>query len=87
MNTFIYRALDKSGKTRTGELIATSKTEAYRQLDKEQLQPLSLSLKNTAISQNTVDNKIVPLGSVKLKRSQILTFTEELSDLLDAGLQ
>lgn len=86
MNTFIYRALDKAGKTRSGELMAVSKTEAYRQLDKEQLQPLSLTLKTTG-SQDAADNKIVPLGSIKLKHSQIITFTEELSDLLEAGLQ
>ena len=87
MNIFVYRALDKSGKTRTGELTAASKTEAYRQLDKEQLQALSLTLKNTGSSQDAADSKIVPLGSIKLKHSQIITFTEELSDLLDAGLQ
>ncbi|MBX7158300.1 MAG: type II secretion system F family protein [Verrucomicrobiae bacterium] len=87
MNTFTYRALDKSGKTRTGELVAATKTEAYRQLDKEQLQPLSLTLKSGAVSLSAADAKTVPLGSLKLKRSQIITFTEELSDLLDAGLQ
>lgn len=87
MNTFTYRALDKSGKARTGELLAATKTEAYRQLDKEQLQPLSLVLKDGATSLSAADAKTVALGAVKLKRSQIITFTEELSDLLDAGLQ
>jgi len=90
MSQFTYQALRPNGEKVSGELQAQSRTEAYRKLDQQNLQPVSLLLKETG-GVAAID---VPKGKtavsdepIRLSRSQIIMFTEELSDLLDAGLQ
>ena len=85
----------------SGSLDAVDRGEALRQLGRKGLQPVSMS-ENAAsvVSPKKVKGKSVPAaagaakeeeaipeGPIKLKRGEIVLFTEELSDMLAAGLQ
>jgi general secretion pathway protein F/type IV pilus assembly protein PilC len=131
MAVFTYSALKKDGSVASGELSATDRSDAFRRLDRNGLQPISLKQKDDASSAAAAEAKKdkakpdsksaetpvaskeakkakvkeeavaaatgkpagkaakegVPSGPVKLKKADIITFTEELSDLLAAGLQ
>ncbi len=128
MAVFTYSALKKDGTTASGELSANDRADAFRRLDRNGLQPVSLKQKDAAaLAAPAADRKsgkemvaakdakkskeekkqelalaksngkpaaaaangkeVVPTGPVKLKKGDIITFTEELSDLLAAGLQ
>lgn len=88
MSLFAYQALRSNGEKVTGELQAQSRNEAYRKLDQQNLQPVSLRLKDDAGgSSRSPESVVISDESIRLSRSQIIVFTEELSDLLDAGLQ
>lgn len=131
MAVFTYSALKKDGSVASGELSATDRSDAFRRLDRNGLQPISLKQKDdssTAAAAAAKKDKAkpdsksaetpvaskeakkakakeeaaaaatgkpagktakegVPSGPVKLKKGDIITFTEELSDLLAAGLQ
>jgi general secretion pathway protein F len=151
MAVFTYSALKKDGSMATGELQAVDRSDAFRRLDRNGLQPVSLKQKDDASiaadkkaadkksaadkkaaaatpSEARADKKVqkkeelalakqeqkekealvmaagkdgkipaktkgksskdgVPEGPVKLKRNDVIMFTEELSDLLAAGLQ
>lgn len=94
MPTFSYQAIDSKGKRSQGNLEARSRTEVFGRLSQEGLQLLSLK-------QTEADSVIPPEprsvrpraaaapgdGILLLTRGQIILFTEELSDLLEAGLQ
>jgi type II secretory pathway component PulF len=87
MSDFIYQALRSSGEKVSGELQAQSRSEAYRKLDQQKLQPVSLQLKDAPALDSAPAKSSVSNEPIRLSRSQIIIFTEELSDLLDAGLQ
>ena len=137
MAVFTYSALKKDGTTASGELTANDRADAFRRLDRNGLQPVSLKQTDASAAAATAsaekkngkamiaakdakdakekdikkakDDKkkelalaktggkapategggkeAVPTGPVKLKKGDIITFTEELSDLLAAGLQ
>lgn len=86
MAQFTFSALDGSGKTIEGTLDVVSKSEVYRQLEDRSLTPIQVSHagEGRAASQQADGEDSQP---PKLKRAQLILFTEELSDLLDAGLQ
>jgi len=127
MAEFTYSALKKDGTTASGELTANDRADAFRRLDRNGLQPLSLKQKDAAAAAAaekkngkemvaTKDEKkskeerkaksaalaktngksagkeadgkdTASAGPVKLKKGDVIIFTEELSDLLAAGLQ
>lgn len=130
MASFLYTALKKDGSLATGELNANDRADAFRRLDRNGLQPVSLKPKegdgaaatstapaksSSAKSEKSADKGAAPVkaapkalkssdsksvdaakkatdsavvkGPIKLTRNQIILFTEELSDLLSAGLQ
>ena len=101
MASFKYKALDSSGSIVAGELTAGDRGEALRQLDRKRLQPVSLNMdsggaepkkkgaaaKPAAPGKPVVADEEIPDGPVKLKRADVVLFTEELSDMLSAGLQ
>jgi type II secretory pathway component PulF len=69
---------------------AQSRSDAFRKLDREQLQPISLNQEGSASSKPGAVSKsepALPTRNIRLSRNQIILFTEEMSDLLDAGLQ
>jgi general secretion pathway protein F len=103
MPLFAYKALNAKGALTSGEFDAADRTEALRVLDRKGLQPVSLIETATAAAASVrkpgakpqaeakagpsaKDDKI-PEGPVKLKRQEVVLFTEELSDMLSAGLQ
>lgn len=94
MPLFSYSAVDRSGQKISGEFDVASKAEAYKRLDREKLQPISLIQKNGAIISSAGTSTkpktgapVPPKGPIKLSRKQIILFTEEMGDLLEAGLQ
>lgn len=96
MSTFTYQALRRNGEKINGEIQAANRTEAYRKLDQQNLQPVALSLKpdapGTATPGKSGSGKAAEAEkwngvSVKLSHNQVIAFTEEMTDLLDAGLQ
>jgi type II secretory pathway component PulF len=87
MSVFSYQALRANGEKVSGELQAQSRAEACRKLDQQRLQPVSLSLKEGALVAEKPVKQTAPGTHLHLTRPQIILFTEELSDLLEAGLQ
>ena len=124
MAVFTYSALNKAGVLSNGDITANDRADAFRRLDRNGLQPVSLKPKEeggvpaaameakpaaakdkakpeavkpvAAVATKSAGGKTgepektkatIPQGPVKLKRGDIILFTEELSDLLAAGLQ
>jgi type II secretory pathway component PulF len=91
MPSFLYEAMSRGGERVRGELIAQNRTEAFRKLDRDRLQPIKIQEKDG--SKDGSPAAVQPAeqprrqGKIRLSRGQIILFTEELSDLLDAGLQ
>lgn len=95
MPQFSYKALTQQGKQVKGILEALNRAQAYKELEGKQLQPLSLVDKKGA--KNLVKQgvrrfkkrgkQVEESEGIRLSQKQIMFFTEELSDLLDAGLQ
>src|ERR1700726_556757 len=91
MGLFSYHAVSQDGARVSGQVEAQSRAEAFRKLDRERLQPISLVQqdgveKNGTRPPRTGDEPAV-LRNIRLSGGQIILFTEEMSDLLDAGLQ
>lgn len=101
MAVFTYRALAKNGSVTNGEITAADRPEALRLLDKRGLQPVRLSAsaapapeknrkapaRNTRAASGGKETARDAGGLVKLKRAEVVLFTEELSEMLGAGLQ
>jgi len=99
---FSYTAIDASGASQSGVLDVNSKNEAYRLLEKLRLTPVSIAVatapagaensgttnKNTSKEVTDSSGKLaIPDKPVSLSKANLVLFTEELSDLLDSGLQ
>jgi type II secretory pathway component PulF len=96
---FIYQAVNRSGERLSGQIEAQNRADAFRRLDRQRLQPISLveQSANGAASRPTGSDapkknrprEVDPaeVRNLRLSRGQIILFTEEMSDLLDAGLQ
>jgi type II secretory pathway component PulF len=90
MPLFAYQAIRRDGGRVSGQLEAQSRAEAFRKLDRDRLQPISLVLQESVAmngSRPAKTEKSLPARNIRLSGSQIILFTEEMSDLLDAGLQ
>ena len=93
MALFVYQAVSKNGQRVSGEVEAQSRAEAFRKLDRDRLQPISLIQKEGAAANGSVaakkegGDRVLPTRNIRLSLTQIILFTEEMSDLLDAGLQ
>ena len=87
MPAFAYTAVDSTGKKVSGDLNCRNKSEVYRELEAKALSPVSVQsiLDDTAAPQKK--NADLPAQPVPLSRNALITLTEELADLLDAGLQ
>jgi type II secretory pathway component PulF len=96
---FSYQAVNRSGERLSGQIEAQNRADAFRRLDRQRLQPISLveqSVNGAASRQagSEAPKKNRPrevdpaeVRNLRLSRGQIILFTEEMSDLLDAGLQ
>lgn len=98
MPYFSYKALATNGTVATGEIEASDRSEAMRTLDRRGLQPVTLKESTkTPIKKEVTKPKrremagdkaeVSADGTIKLKRAEVILFTEELSDMLSAGLQ
>src|SRR6516225_5195718 len=93
MALFTYQAVSRDGQRVAGQVEAQSRTEAFAKLDRDRLQPISLvqqdgaSTNGSGSSAQEKAQEALPSRNIRLSRSQIILFTEEMSDLLDAGLQ
>ncbi|HUF62803.1 MAG TPA: type II secretion system F family protein [Verrucomicrobiales bacterium] len=101
MAVFRYSAVKGDGSVLNGELEANDRSEAVQRLGRQGLQPVKIeSADAVPVAKGAAGLKAMgkgkgkeagkngaPLGPVKLKRGQVVMFTEELSDLLAAGLQ
>ena len=100
MPLFSYKALSTNGTVATGEIEAADRPEALRTLDKRGLRPVNVkeSAKAVPVKKKEVapvrrnektgeKEEVSSTGELKLKRAEVILFTEELSDMLGAGLQ
>lgn len=93
MPVFAYEAVQRGGGRKRGEIEARSRAEACDKLEKDRLQPMWLKSKSDHRAPDgakTPDPSAaagLPKGGYRLSAKQIMQFTEELSDLLEAGLQ
>lgn len=91
MPSFAYTAIDGSGKQVSGSLAVRNKAEAYRQLESKSLMPVQVrpvadeSEAGKAKAKAKAEN--ASAGPIPLARPLVISFTEELADLLDAGVQ
>jgi type II secretory pathway component PulF len=90
MALFTYKAVNRDGNRTSGQVEAQNRAEAFRKLDLEHLQPISLQQRDGPDTNRTKSSAAAPQAetrNIRLSGSQIILFTEEMSDLLDAGLQ
>ena len=97
MPQFTYEAVDPFGKESSGTLEAADRSAAVRTLTGKGLQPFKVTesasgAKGKAAAAASKTNakakeSEVPTGPIKLSGAQVQMFTEELSELLDAGMR
>ena len=91
MPAFTYEAVQRGGGRKRGEIDARSRAEACDKLERDHLQPLWLKVKGekeaAAPKNSDPHDSHQQKGGYRLSAKQIMQFTEELSDLLEAGLQ
>jgi len=89
MSVFVYEAVRPSGERVTGTLDAAGRPEALRDLSRLGLQALRLDLEGArAPGAKAAAAKGAPaIETVRLRKTEVLLFTEDLADLLDAGMQ
>ncbi|MGI8604855.1 MAG: type II secretion system F family protein [Verrucomicrobiales bacterium] len=82
MPHFLFQALAAGGDKIAGALDASTRSEAFRLLEAQQLSPLEVVEKARAVKSDSALDGPLP----RLKRGKLIFFTEELADLLEAGL-
>ncbi|GAB4179097.1 MAG: type II secretion system inner membrane protein GspF [Terrimicrobiaceae bacterium] len=89
MATFTYRAMEAGGRIAIGEVTASSRTEAYRLLRDRGLRPSEVLEAGSPPSRKAArdEHPSAPVHISRLSSKDLLFFTEELADLLEAGLQ
>jgi len=94
MPAFTYTAIDPTGKKVSGSVLVRNKAEVYRELELKSLTPVVVDLAADAPAVGktgkTASGETVKVAKAKrhtrLKRQELVLFTEELADLLDAGM-
>lgn len=87
MPVFVYQALQSGGGKTSGELEASSRQDAFTKLRRQNLQPFALAPKGSEGAAAKAAAAGAASGEVVLNRQQVLLFTEELCELLEAGLK
>ncbi len=89
MPLFEYSALSLSGETKSGSLQASNRSDAFRKLEAQALTPVKVTEPSgkTVTTASAKSAAEAALGPIRLKRAQLIHFTDELADLLDGGLQ
>jgi type II secretory pathway component PulF len=86
MAVFTYRAAEAGGSEAVGEVTANSRAEAYRLLRDRGLRPSEVA----EVGDPKAAAKKAPAsrsGPLRLSPQELLYFTEELAELIEAGLQ
>lgn len=86
MPVFVYQALQAGGGKTSGEIEALSRQDAFSKLRQQNLQPFQLAAKGSE-GAATAEKSGGGGESNVLTRPQVLLFTEELCELLEAGLK
>src|SRR5476649_2318496 len=86
MPAFHFDAITRTGETESGGLDAPSRAAALRQLRERGLHPVKLTEGSAATVAIAKAQKKRP-ANTRLNAQQLVVFTEELSELVDAGLQ
>src|SRR5689334_15319986 len=89
--------MSHDGRRLSGEVEAQSRADAFRKLDRQRVQPVRLETDAAdkadakqprgRPAEEKPAQPAAPVRGIRLSRGQIILFTEEMSDLLDAGLQ
>lgn len=99
MPTFTYQATDATGRDVSGTIEAADRPSAVRQLGGKGLQPFKVvegagkaaAKERTKTSQNPKGKTAAQVeestGPIKISSSQLQLFTEELAELLEAGMR
>lgn len=101
MPAYTFKALTASGGVETGEIDASDRPQALRNLERKGLKPVKVNQvdasapalrqrskkKNRAKTSTGEEQKVDTSEQLKLKRAEVVMFTEELADMLAAGLQ
>ncbi len=91
MPSFSYTAIDPAGKQVSGSIVVRNKSEVYRELESKTLTPIRVNAEADAKQEKKRAfaglGEKEKSGPTKLKRQELVLFTEELADLLDAGMQ
>lgn len=86
MPSFAYSAVDSTGAITRGEIEAKTRAEAYRKLMEKKLRPVQIG-RPEDVEANSAPQRSDQIRRARLNPKRLLQFTEELADLLDAGLQ
>jgi type II secretory pathway component PulF len=84
--SFTYIALSAAGQQSSGKVQASSRAEAFKKLESQSLTPVKVT-EEASVAKGKVAEQAASNEPVRLKRAQMILFTEELADLLDGGLQ
>ncbi len=88
MPSFSYTAIDRTGNKVSGSVSVRNKADAYRELESRALTPVLVNPapegETGAKSGGAKPGK--SSRNTRLKRQELVLFTEELADLLDAGM-
>jgi type II secretory pathway component PulF len=98
MPLFAYQAIDPLGKDTSGTIEAADRASAQRLLTGKGLQPFKVAEASAAQSGKTAKTAapqkpgaaskvVLPTGPISLSNAQVQLFTEELSELLEAGMR
>jgi len=88
MPAFVYEAIVPGGGRTRGTVEAKTRQEALALLGRQRLQPIRLQQEGAAAPGSHDPGTSAPSPSERqMSEGQIISFTEELADLLDAGLQ
>ncbi len=85
MPSFQFKATSASGGIEAGLIDARSKAEAYNAIVARKLRPVSISVAGESATGEKSERKAGPVRH--LSSADVLLFTEELSELLESGLQ
>ncbi|MEM0970466.1 MAG: type II secretion system F family protein [Verrucomicrobiota bacterium] len=95
MATFYYEAVGPGGRSRTGTLTAENRSAALRDLTERGLHPFVLKAgkdgsgtgKKPKSAEEPKKEATMAKAPIPLRSRQVVEFTEELSDLIEAGVQ
>ncbi|MEN3943065.1 type II secretion system F family protein [Prosthecobacter sp. SYSU 5D2] len=95
MPNFAYQAADATGRDVSGTIEAQDRTTALRQLTGKGLQPFKISEASAkataagkaAAAKAKAGEPVDETAPIKLSNGQLQLFTEELSELLEAGMR